>query len=265
LEILGYICEIFSSYQGEGGSVAGSLYGKRQVFVRFSGCNLAQSGRGGCIFCDSPGSKSRGLGVVRIETRPGSGNFTDVKNPIDVPRVKKEIVRLGTEDFHSISLTGGEPLWQPEFTGVLIEESRREGIKTYLETNGSLPENLEALLRFPDYACVDIKDRSSGASKNWRDLVDRELETIDRLMRSKVSTFAKLVITRDTKIEDVEMISRKLSSLCCPLVIQPVTPIGVVRPPPVEQLHEITEAAAKHLLPDNISLSVQMHKSLDIL
>jgi organic radical activating enzyme len=233
--------------------------------VRLSGCNLAQSGKGGCSFCDSHGSKSRDIGVARIETRPGSGEFTDVKNPIDVPKVMKEIVRLRTEDFHSISLTGGEPLWQPEFTGALIVESRREGIKTYLETNGSLPKNLEELNRFPDYACVDIKDRSSKASKNWRTLVDRELETIDGLLRSEVSTFAKLVITRDTKIEDVEMISKKLASLGCPLAIQPVTPVGDVRPPFIERLHEITQVAAKHLLPEDISLSVQMHKSLDIL
>jgi organic radical activating enzyme len=265
LEVLGYICEIFSSYQGEGGSVIGSLFGRRQVFVRLSGCNLAQSGRGGCRFCDSPGSKSRDMGIARIETRPGSGEFTDVKNPLDVPKVVKEITRLETEDFHSISLSGGEPLWQPEFTGVLIEESKREGIKTYLETNGSLPKNLEELNRFPDYACVDIKDRSSGASKNWKTLVDRELETIDGLLKSNVTTFAKLVVTRDTMIEDVEMISRKLASLDCPLAIQPVTPVGDVRPPPIKQLHGITMAAAKHLLPENISLSVQMHKSLGIL
>ncbi|HPX77174.1 MAG TPA: 7-carboxy-7-deazaguanine synthase QueE, partial [Methanobacterium sp.] len=39
------ISEIFSSIQGEG-----KLVGRRQVFIRFSGCNLT------CNYCDTPQS-----------------------------------------------------------------------------------------------------------------------------------------------------------------------------------------------------------------
>ena len=41
------IIEIFSTFQGEG-----SFIGKRQIFVRFAGCNL------NCNYCDTVNSKS---------------------------------------------------------------------------------------------------------------------------------------------------------------------------------------------------------------
>ncbi|MEM4195978.1 MAG: 7-carboxy-7-deazaguanine synthase QueE, partial [Methanothermobacter sp.] len=40
------IMEVFSSIQGEG-----LLLGKRQIFIRFAGCNL------NCSYCDTPESR----------------------------------------------------------------------------------------------------------------------------------------------------------------------------------------------------------------
>lgn len=40
------IFEVFSSIQGEG-----KLIGRRQIFIRFAGCNLD------CVYCDTPESK----------------------------------------------------------------------------------------------------------------------------------------------------------------------------------------------------------------
>ena len=56
----GYLFEIFSSIQGEGGTVRGSCFGKRQVFIRFAGCNLANQGfnTSGCFWCDSRTSQN---------------------------------------------------------------------------------------------------------------------------------------------------------------------------------------------------------------
>lgn len=42
-----YVSEVFSSIQGEG-----KLLGRRQIFVRFSGCNL------NCNYCDTPLSRN---------------------------------------------------------------------------------------------------------------------------------------------------------------------------------------------------------------
>ncbi len=41
------MAEVFNSWQGEGGSVEGSAFGRRQIFARFAGCDLY------CAWCDS--------------------------------------------------------------------------------------------------------------------------------------------------------------------------------------------------------------------
>ena len=267
MTVTGYICEIFSSYQGEGGSVPGSLMGRRQVFVRFAGCNLADpdTGTGGCRFCDSPGARSMSVDHARLELSPGGRVFEDAKNPVSVDLVMGRIGSLRTPDLHSVSLTGGEPLGQSGFLDSILGAARKMDLKTYLETNGSLPGNLRELDNLPDYACVDVKDRSAGATSDWEMLLEREFESIGILKNSGVTAFSKMVVTEETDPGDVEMISERLSSLGCGLAIQPVTPARGVLPPGIDRLGEITRAAAKHLLPGKISLSVQMHKTLGMM
>ena len=73
----GYLAEIFSSFQGEGGSVRGSCFGKRQIFIRFAGCDLR------CLWCDSAEYRNPKYPECRVETVPGTWQFEKVKNPID--------------------------------------------------------------------------------------------------------------------------------------------------------------------------------------
>ncbi len=57
-----------------------------------------------------------------------------------------------------ICITGGEPLLHPRL-GELIDLIRRHGLKIKLDSNGTLPERLEQLLRqnLIDYVAMDIK------------------------------------------------------------------------------------------------------------
>lgn len=261
----GFLSEIFSSYQGEGGSVPGSCLGKRQIFVRFAGCNLAsgEMGTDGCTYCDSPRAKSRGDSAW-IQFSPRGLKRSEVKNPFDVRKALDAVKRLRTRDLHSLSFTGGEPLWQTHFLGSLAEEVRGSGIQTYLETNGSLPCELESVSDLFDFACVDVKDRSANASSNWKALVDRELQSVQILTESGTSTFAKTVVTAETVTDDVEYIASRLADLECALALQVVTPYAGVRPPKRERLFALTSAAAKHLQPEMLSLSVQIHRYLKL-
>src|SRR6056297_2501898 len=93
------ITEIFSSIQGEG------IYiGHKQIFIRFSGCNL------NCSYCDTDYSIQDYCCIYENEDK-----YQKVKNPFTPSKLMDEIEKLNPIKHHSLSLTGGEPLINAEF------------------------------------------------------------------------------------------------------------------------------------------------------
>lgn len=78
------INEIFSSIQGEG-----PVVGYKQLFIRFCGCNLK------CEYCDTE--------FLQGEEYTAQELYEKVSKEYDL------------RSFHSVSLTGGEPLLHAEF------------------------------------------------------------------------------------------------------------------------------------------------------
>ncbi len=57
-----------------------------------------------------------------------------------------------------VTLSGGEPLLHPDFTGKLLRAFKKEGISVGIDTCGYVPwENLEQMLPFIDFFLWDIK------------------------------------------------------------------------------------------------------------
>ena len=109
------INEIFHSLQGEG-MRAGTV----NVFIRFSGCNLA---------CDIlPGPKSPG--GFRCDTEFVSGR--DMTGAEIVARIRELMPSMP-----AVVLTGGEPLLQLD--DELLDLLRAEGVYVAIETNGTYP------------------------------------------------------------------------------------------------------------------------------
>ena len=131
------IKEIFTSIQGEGPYI-----GYRQLFIRFCGCNL------NCSYCD-----------------------TDFNAENTKEYSVEELINICKQnlDCHSVSLTGGEPLLNLEF---LKEFIPRSPLPVYLETNGTLHENLKEICKlFSLYSIyniikVHIKHKLSQISNN---------------------------------------------------------------------------------------------------
>ncbi|MFQ5975381.1 MAG: 7-carboxy-7-deazaguanine synthase QueE [Candidatus Hydrothermarchaeales archaeon] len=263
----GYLTEIFSSYQGEGGSVEGSCQGKRQIFVRFAGCNIAMNDfeTTGCIWCDTPNAKNPDQKELRVEKEPSTGDFKKLSNPIRMEEVVEIVNNLKTPDLHSISFTGGEPLCQVEFLKSLAGGLKDKGLSLYLETNGSLVEETKIVKNLFDYACVDIKDETSKAAKDWRSLVKKEFETIKLLKKDNVKVFGKVVVTEDTRLENIRWYARELKNIGVPLAIQTATPHGPVKTVPIKKIFNFTKAAAEYLPPDMITFSFQAHKTVGVL
>ena len=161
----GKIAEIFLSVQGEG------LYvGQRQVFVRLAGCNLS------CAYCDTP---------IR--------SWREYE-----PQALMGEIRCYGGRFSSVTFTGGEPLMQAAFLKEAMGLTRAAGFKNYLETNGTLPRELEEVIEFADIIAMDFKlPSSTGLTGYWR-----RHEEFLRIASAR-EVFVKAVITRATSIEDL--------------------------------------------------------------
>lgn len=67
-----------------------------------------------------------------------------------------------------ITLSGGEPLAQPDFARELLQESKRLGLHTVVETSGGVPwRNIEPLAQYVDLFLYDIKAMDSETHKRY--------------------------------------------------------------------------------------------------
>jgi 7-carboxy-7-deazaguanine synthase len=180
------IAEIFLSVQGEG------IYlGEEQVFIRFLGCNLNH-----CRFCD---------------TRLSS--FKEYK-----PYELSQYLSSNFGDFHSISLTGGEPLVQEDFLKEFLPLIEHRGLRIYLETNATLSEALKETIDYIDIIAMDFKlPSSTGLRGFWP-----EHEAFLRIALQK-ELFVKAVICNSTALADL---SRAVDILAkfnqhIPFILQP--------------------------------------------
>src|SRR3989339_934048 len=230
------LSEIFSSFQGEGPYV-----GARQVFVRFSGCNLS------CQYCDTQQALQLSP-TCKYEAEPGSHRFETRENPLDAETLLKLIRGLDTPAgaVHSICLTGGEPLLQVDFIKQFIPILKKEvKLPLYLETNGVLPDHLAETIDLVDIIVMDIKlPSAAGTPPFWK-----EHKKMLEIARAK-ELFVKIIITGETRpaemIEAVSLMAAVDESI--PLVLQPVTPHGPIKHrPSAEQLFSFHAIAARKL------------------
>ena len=192
------INEVFFSYQGEG------IYaGIPQIFVRFSGCNLR------CNYCDTPKSLNINSKSRYFTTQALFEYMNDVFNK-------------NKENFYnqkpSVSFTGGEPLIYADFILELLQKYVKNKFSVYMETNGSLPQQIKKVYKYCDVVSMDIKFQSACN----KDLFMKHKKFLD-VCKKKV--FVKTVITKNTQekefVKAINLISKTSKNI--PLIIQPAS------------------------------------------
>ena len=149
----GHLTEIFCSIQGEG------LYvGQAHAFCRIAGCSL------GCSWCDTKGD-----GELPKDFVVYGREKTVHTNPVDAGTAAGEILRVAREAgrIDTVSITGGEPLEQPEFVAELARLLAAAGKRVYLETNGIHARALKTVLPFVDTLAMDVKLPSATGAELW--------------------------------------------------------------------------------------------------
>jgi organic radical activating enzyme len=142
------------------------------MFVRLAGCDLS------CAYCDT---------VHHV--------FTEM----DVSKIWHEIEKT-PHHYETVSLTGGEPLCQPEVVNELGALIRKHGKKVLLETHGANPEGLKQVIHNVDIVAMDIKLPSSAKTP---ELWESSKEFLRIALEAKKDTFVKLAVTPKTKADEI--------------------------------------------------------------
>ena len=217
------IKEIFASIQGEGPYI-----GFKQVFIRFCNCNLK------CNYCD---------------TEFAPDEYFDDFNPQELADYIKQF-----DNFHSISLTGGEPLLSVEFLKEFLPLVSSS--KIYLETNATLADKLKEIINFVDIVAADIKLESATGIKDTYKFHDKFFE-----IAKQKECFAKVVF--NDKITDEEIKS------CCDLVNK-YNLLLVLQPAMVQDKMSVSSEFCEKILDkflnlhENTCLIPQVHKFLNV-
>jgi organic radical activating enzyme len=243
------ISEIFSSIQGEG-----YLAGRRQIFIRLAGCNLD------CSYCDTDHA---GQESCRIETAPGSTEFSQLQQPLQLDHVRQIVHNWCTTlpgAHHSISLTGGEPLMYADRL-VSWLPALRQLLPVHLETNGTMHLALQQVIGQVDYVSMDMKlPSTSGCTEYLWDL-HREFLRVSHGRNASV----KIVIGNETGLEEIEQVCSIVTDVdrLTPLFLQPLSEadggVGIS----VAHMLRLQEAASARL-PD-VRVIPQMHRMLGAL
>lgn len=244
------LLEIFSSVQGEG-----PLVGYRQLFLRLAGCNL------NCRYCDTKHAVS--CGKCKIEKKAGSSDFEYISTPLEIDKLLQIIQEnYDLNKHHSVSITGGEPLIHYEILKILLPKIKKLTKSIFLETNGTLPGELQEVLKFIDFISMDIKLPSAAKiSPCW----ESHRKFLRAALSREIYLYIKIVVSSNTVEEELKTACKLIKDEApgIPLIIQPVTPHNSVKAPTTRQLLKWQEMLLDYL--NDVRIIPQTHRALGLL
>ena len=123
--------------------------------------------RGRCSFCDACVEKCPSRAMKRIDRQ------VETRDLVKLVTREEIFTRLSGG---GVTISGGEPLYQPEFTLELLKEMKAAWIPTCIETSMFAPwEVLESILPYVDQFLVDIKLLDEEQHKKYTGVSNRQI------------------------------------------------------------------------------------------
>ena len=261
----GYFSELFCSVQGEG-----LFVGERHIFVRTAGCVAT------CSWCDTVYSKVQ---TPRFVIH--SGAHGEAKpwrpNPVALDDVVSDVLDMAKANAPvvTVSITGGEPLEQPEIVRALARALRARELRIYLETAGLHAGALASLIDDVDVIAADVKLPSATGVDHMpahRDFL-RVLRgsAFDPARANARLVFVKVIVDLKASLEEIDAAARLVAEAGrrIPFVIQPESETLMGKHATREgraRLLELAQAGARaasvHL--DVVRVIPQTHKVLHV-
>ena len=162
------------------------------------GCNLH------CGCCHNP------------DTRAGE-QYTEYSAVQIIEKAKRFREYFGKDG--GITVSGGEPLLQPDFVKELFSLAKKEGINTCLDTSGSiLDDSVKAILRYTDTVLLDIKYTNDALYKEHVGCsIEKPLRFLEYLNINKINTVLRQVIipTLNDSEENIKELARIAKGNSC--------------------------------------------------
>jgi 7-carboxy-7-deazaguanine synthase len=244
--VSGWLHSAFDSIEGEG------MYaGVRVLFVRMAGCDVA------CPYCDTRDAWDPPPTRWKLISADGT---RELDNPIAAGDLISYLRPMVVPNMRYLSITGGEPLQQLDFTKALAHLAHHKlNLTANLETSGLYPRELSEVLSEFSHISLDIKLPSvMNGLENW----DRYLQSIKVAGDSMLQV--KVVVAKGTTDSEIEHASTLVARVepHIPFILQPVdASCGLEHPSPQQLLHWQEIALA---LLHEVRIIPQIHKIIGV-
>src|SRR5262249_30221183 len=200
------------------------------------------------------------------EIERATGRSRTLANPLPLARALDACEALGLREHRFASLTGGEPLLQPEAVRALAAALRARGPRVLLETHGLHAQALERVVDAVAVVSMDWKlasdVRRAGEPKRSEPAAFHadHARFLD-VARRAPEVVIKAVVTPASRDDELDEMARRIAAVdaALPLIVQPVTPFGAVREAPTAaRLLEVVWRLSRALA--DVRLIPQTHK-----
>lgn len=183
------------------------------VFLK--GCPLS------CVWCHNPEGISfniesfddvKYIGSKRYARKKQIGYSTTVSDLMVEIRKDKMFIEGGSG---GVTLSGGEPLSQPEFACEILKASKKEGFHTAIDTSGFVPKyNFEQVIPYTDLFLYDVKFFNGELHQEYTGVNNKLIwENLEYLVKMKSNIDIRIPVIPDINITDMVNLCERLVSL----------------------------------------------------